>query len=53
MCLFSLRAIREGEELFYSYPAPHNVGLGVAIASDCACRAPGCRGRMSKREEQL
>ncbi|CAN0297744.1 unnamed protein product, partial [Scytosiphon promiscuus] len=53
VCFFSLRDIAKGEELFYSYPAPHTVGLGVAVAPACACRAPGCRGRMSQREDQL
>ncbi|CAM9761574.1 unnamed protein product [Scytosiphon promiscuus] len=53
VCFFSLRNIPKGEELCYSYPAPHTVGLGVAVAPACACRAPGCRGRMSKREDQL
>ena len=53
VCFFSLRSIRPGEELFYSYPAPHNIGLGAAIVSECACRASGCRGRMSKREDRL
>eukprot|EP00752_Nemacystus_decipiens_P011284 g10027.t1 len=28
VCLFSLRDIREGEEICYAYPAPHTVGLG-------------------------
>lgn len=53
VCLFSLRNIKAGEELFYSYPPPHTVGLGEAIAPACGCRAPECRGRMSKREDQL
>jgi len=51
VCFFSLRNIRAGEEIFYAYPAPHTVGLGEVIAPDCACRAPGCRGRISQRED--
>lgn len=54
MCFFSLRDILEGEELFYSYPAPHTVGLREeAIAADCHCRAPGCRGRISQRDDRF
>ncbi|CAN0225389.1 unnamed protein product [Ectocarpus sp. 12 AP-2014] len=54
VCFFSLRKIPADEELLYSYPAPHTVGLGgAAVAMVCACRAPGCRGRQSKKEDQL
>lgn len=53
VCFFSLRDIGEGEELFYSYPTPQKVDLGELTAPDCACRAPGCYGRISKSEDQL
>lgn len=51
VCFFSLREIRSGEEISYAYPAPHKIGLGAVVAPECACRAPGCRGRMSTREQ--
>lgn len=53
VCFVSLRDIAEGEEVVYAYPAPHTVGLGLVVAPTCWCRAPGCRGRMSQREDQL
>lgn len=52
VCFFSLRDIRQGEELSYTYPTPKSVGLGGTFER-CACRAPGCHGRMNKREDQF
>ena len=53
VCFFTLRDIAKDEELLYAYPPPHTVGLGEVIAPDCACRMPGCRGRISQREDPL